>query len=959
LNRVGIIESLERRTLFNAIVFSQPTAFPTGKNPSDLVAADLAGNGVTDIVTSDMSTSNIGVLIGNGDGTFQAPVFYTVGASPEALAVGDFAGNGIPDIVTANEGGNSVSVLMGNGDGTFAPAVTYPVGVRPEAVAVADLTGTGLLDIVTANEGDNTVSVLLNNGNGTFQPAVSYYAGLRPDGVALADLNGDERVDIVTVNPVYNNLHVLLNNGDGTFGRLGTYLTGLSGRAVAIADLNSDGRPDIVSTNLHSTTISLLEGNGDGTFQPEQEFPTGVFPFSVTIADVNGDGRPDVITANNFDNSVSVLLRTGTGSFTLNKEFRAGDGPVAAVAADVNGDGRPDIIAADYNSSTISVLLNQTVFIPLIPTTAALSPSQNPVEVGNRLTLSVQITPSSIGAKQPVGVVQFFDGDLVIGVGALNKDGVAKITTNQLGVGLHTISAHYGGDSIYAGSFTSDISEVVISPQQATPFVAPVVSAVHLPTAYVPGDHGIADVAITDFGTAPASGSVSVQLYASASSTFDSTAFALGSPGTGQFRFRLAGGQAKTVAIGFVIPANIQPGNYTVFAALAPASGTSPSLVSTVPIAGLTTQQAVLEFGTFERHRNFRLTRTLADGSVVSLSLSGAGSGGLTEDSSGGITIALSGTTGGSNLSISTRPGTSVTLDGLTDAQEVGNINAANCDLAGAIMLDLGLGHLYLGNASNSSLFVGGGSPSYLSFGALSGMSISCAPGVFSLSMASYTNQSTDSVVCDWLKELRCGGDFGASLATYGGLGGKDLGLTSAVIGGTISASWYIQQNTGSIQAGGVASGWNGGFHGSLNSFVDTGDFAGALAAHTINSIQIGNLSGGTILAGANFGSDNQLGSSTNVFGSGVLNSINVRGNVTDSLVAAGLSPVNNVLLGPSTTLLNHSAIRTINIGGTLDSTSRFLAVSLPGKARVNGSLLPTAGDVNFNLTTFVPITGG
>src|SRR6266704_6604590 len=79
------------------------------------------------------------VLLGNGDGTFQAPLTFTAGGRPASVAVGDFNGDGKPDLAVANQGisppGN-VSVLLGNGDGTFqAPLTVAPVNI-PTSVAV-------------------------------------------------------------------------------------------------------------------------------------------------------------------------------------------------------------------------------------------------------------------------------------------------------------------------------------------------------------------------------------------------------------------------------------------------------------------------------------------------------------------------------------------------------------------------------------------------------------------------------------------------------------------------------------------------------------------------------------------------------------------------------------------------------------------------------------------------------
>ena len=73
-----------------------------------------------------------------------------------------------------------MSVLLGNGNGTFQAAVNYAAGTYPYSVAVGDFNGDGKADLAVANYGSDNVSVLLGNGNGTFQAAVNYAAGSRP-----------------------------------------------------------------------------------------------------------------------------------------------------------------------------------------------------------------------------------------------------------------------------------------------------------------------------------------------------------------------------------------------------------------------------------------------------------------------------------------------------------------------------------------------------------------------------------------------------------------------------------------------------------------------------------------------------------------------------------------------------------------------------------------------------------
>src|SRR4029077_11146958 len=69
-----------------------------------------------------------------------AVTYSSGGLSPRSVAVADMNGDGTPDLVVANTDSNTVGILGGNGNGTFQTAVTYHVGGQiPVSVAVADL----------------------------------------------------------------------------------------------------------------------------------------------------------------------------------------------------------------------------------------------------------------------------------------------------------------------------------------------------------------------------------------------------------------------------------------------------------------------------------------------------------------------------------------------------------------------------------------------------------------------------------------------------------------------------------------------------------------------------------------------------------------------------------------------------------------------------------------------------
>jgi len=272
---------------------------------------DLDGDGAADLVTVNQSSDDVSVLLGNGDGTFQAAVSFAAGDSPLSIAIADLDGDSVPDLVTANAVSDDVSVLLGNGDGSFQPATSYPAGDSPRSVAAADLDGDSLLDLITANPYSYDVTVLLGNGDGSFQRPVSNQV---PDGrdtrsMVVADLNGDSVLDLVTTTSTCGGrVNALLGNGDGSFRTAGSYSGGCYPYSVAVADLDGDSVPDLVVANKGNENVLLLLGNGDGTFQAAVSIAEGDDPTDVAVADFNGDSLPDFVTANFERSTITVFL---------------------------------------------------------------------------------------------------------------------------------------------------------------------------------------------------------------------------------------------------------------------------------------------------------------------------------------------------------------------------------------------------------------------------------------------------------------------------------------------------------------------------------------------------------------------------------------------------------------------------------------------------------------------------
>ena len=365
--------------------FQAPTSVSLGGllNSNQIVAADFNKDGHLDVAVSEISGANIVVILGNGNGTFQAPRNVALPGQGWGLAVGDFNGDGIPDLVATSPAIGGVSVFLGKGDGNFTPVNNPATGTLPttnaaapnegaQAIAVGDFNKDGKLDIITGLTGVSgapTVAVLLGNGDGTLQAQSLFGTADLPIAIAVADFNGDGNLDWITANNQAFDVTVGLGRGDGTFLAAREFVAGNNPQQVAFADFNGDGKLDLVTANLSSNDISILLGNGDGTFQPASTLSIpGTVPVGVVTGDFNGDGIPDFIVLNGPGgfvapclgtqlNCISVFLGKGDGTFQAPTVISTGSSLVNQIITDdFNGDGMLDLaFGAGPSGNAVSV----------------------------------------------------------------------------------------------------------------------------------------------------------------------------------------------------------------------------------------------------------------------------------------------------------------------------------------------------------------------------------------------------------------------------------------------------------------------------------------------------------------------------------------------------------------------------------------------------------------------------
>lgn len=243
--------------------FRTPLAVPAGKAPQSVASVDLNGDGKPDLLTADQNAAELYAYVGNGDGTFGTPqrLITDKAGAPLWIATGDLNRDGRIDAAVANLSTANISLFFGKGDGTFLPAQQLPTIASPCDVELADLNLDGNLDLAVNGEGvDKAVAVHLSDGKGGFLPLTKYpYKDSSGQGLDLADLNQDGWPELIAISAFSPPARVFLGAGNGTFLPEQTF-NGSGGNPfnVRAVDLNRDGKRDLVLSEGSNQKISVL-----------------------------------------------------------------------------------------------------------------------------------------------------------------------------------------------------------------------------------------------------------------------------------------------------------------------------------------------------------------------------------------------------------------------------------------------------------------------------------------------------------------------------------------------------------------------------------------------------------------------------------------------------------------------------------------------------------------------------
>ncbi len=309
-------------------IFEESGVNLTGPTPFHVTTADLDNDNRVDILTANKNGRSITVFWGQGDGTFpesQEIFINSFLATPTQVVSADLTGDGILDIVTSNGEESSIAFIRGLGDRKYATprriAVGLP-GAGPAALTAADFNGDARLDLAVANWHIGKVSVLLQSSQGGVESKQNFITGEKQLDIAAADIDNDGITDLVTPSITDNAVYVLKGIGDGSFHSAVCIGVGNAPVGVAPADMNQDGIMDLVVTERDDFAVSVLfgdSGNAQGglTFTRRETIWVGKKPVDTVVFDTTGDDILDMAVVNRDDGTVDEIQTVTDGCTSL------------------------------------------------------------------------------------------------------------------------------------------------------------------------------------------------------------------------------------------------------------------------------------------------------------------------------------------------------------------------------------------------------------------------------------------------------------------------------------------------------------------------------------------------------------------------------------------------------------------------------------------------------------------
>jgi hypothetical protein len=360
-----VSNDIEIRINKNGTFDQTAAAAPT--SDSAPLAADLQGNGTTDVISLNALGDILWrPILGQGPATigYGAPTPLNPGRPSRGIAL--IPARPTPLVASLAVSGDEVDLFVYRA-GEFVVVDTLPTPPGSTQVFYADISGVGQSDLIVTNPGDGSITVFGDLFAGSSGTSVTLMGdtglsdlvaipggGPFPEMVASNEATG--QIQVFTPEDDFPSDTPRYAAGTGLYDSSSSNENSANGvsslgevTALATGQFDPGGPLGLVTITPGSNHFNLLHGLGGGRYGNPIAFDTAGIPLAIGAADFNGDGLTDVAILESGE--VEIFLNNGRGGFVEPRgggpRIPAGFHPTDLGIADLSGAGMPDLIVSN------------------------------------------------------------------------------------------------------------------------------------------------------------------------------------------------------------------------------------------------------------------------------------------------------------------------------------------------------------------------------------------------------------------------------------------------------------------------------------------------------------------------------------------------------------------------------------------------------------------------------------
>lgn len=349
---------------------------------------DVDNDGIQDLITVNLYSSNISFFLGNSKGTYSSSKDLLLDYPAQTLSLNDFNNDGKIDFAVENALTSSVDIYTNVGNAIFIKSTSIKLNHVPNKLFTLDLDKDGYFDLLTTDIETNNIYLTKGLGNSVYATPLLFLKGVKYNSIKFDDFNNDGNIDFIITNKG-DKASIYQNVGSGKFIQAFKFDNTEIFDEVLIVDLNRNGLRDLVFSDKNSNLLMTYTNNNYFSFKSNSTVKLAGNVADIQHGDFNGDGSEDISVLNNEKSSIDVYKQDINGEFKIINTASAYPGSYSINVGDFNNDAYQDIAEFNSSSKILSVHYGGVGSINIFGNKASIFNHSNTTSISNNTSFPI------------------------------------------------------------------------------------------------------------------------------------------------------------------------------------------------------------------------------------------------------------------------------------------------------------------------------------------------------------------------------------------------------------------------------------------------------------------------------------------------------------------------------------------------------------------------------------------